>query len=150
MTNFTELTKLMIERKELNNRYGLAESTQFPEEHARMEDIDSEIYQELAKIESSEVIQRHMYDSLDSIAGDFLDESYNPDAVENIRYYTQDEFIETFIVKGIEGEAERMIDSLMNWMDSDTLGRWIDRNYLTNMPNTYTNRWVSYILMVNE
>ncbi|MFR7272467.1 hypothetical protein ACLVL5_06205 [Streptococcus pneumoniae] len=150
MTNFTELTKLMMERKELNGRYGFAEASKFPEQHARIEDIDNEIFQELAKVEPSEVIQRHMYDSLDSIAGDFLDENYNPDAIENISCYSQDEFIETYIVQGFTGAAERMIDSLMNWMDSDALARWIDSNYLTNMPNTYTNRWVSYILMVNE
>ncbi|UTV34852.1 hypothetical protein [Bacillus altitudinis] len=150
MTNFTELTKLMIERKELNNQYGSFSSHLYPARYARMEDIEKEVFEELAKVEPSEVIQRHMYDSLDSIAIDFMNSNYNEESLEYITYYTQDEFIERYIVKGIEGEAERMIDSLMNWMDSDTLGRWIDRNYLTNMPNTYTNRWVSYILMVNE
>lgn len=151
MTNFTELTKLMMERKELNGRYGFAEASKFPEQHSRIEDIDNEIFQELPKVDTSHTVQRHLYDSLDSIAGDFLDESYNPDAIENIVHYTQDEFIESFITEGLEGEAElKVIDSLMNWMDSDALARWIDSNYLTNMPNTYTNRWVSYILMVHE
>lgn len=150
MTNFTELTKLMMERKELNGRYGFAEASKFPEQHARIEDIDNEIFQELSKVDTSHTVQRHMYDSLDSIAGDFMSGNYNEDAVENITFYTKDEFIETYIVQGFTGAAERMIDSLMNWMDSDTLARWIDNNYLTNMPNTYTNRWVSYILMVNE
>lgn len=150
MTNFTELTKLMMERKELNGRYGFAEASKFPEQHARIEDIDNEIYQELAKVNTSKVIQRHIYDSLDSIAGDFLDGNYNEDSLEGISYYTQDEFIETYIVNGFSGAAERMIDSLMNWMDMDSLARWIDSNYLTNMPNTYTDKWVSYILMVHE
>ncbi|WP_353856760.1 hypothetical protein [Bacillus sp. Bos-x628] len=150
MTNFTELTKKMIERKELNDRYGHASQADHPEQYERMEDLDIEIFQELAEVDGSEVIQRHLLDSLDSIASDFMNNNYNEESIDNISFYTQEDFIETFIVEGMDESSKKVFDSLFYWMDSDSRSRWIEKNHLVEMPNAYSNRWVDYVLIVNE
>jgi hypothetical protein len=138
----------MIEKKELEGTFGHASCFDYPEQYERMEELATEINEALTRYEEIDVLRKHLFESMESIAIDTMNGNYDLETISDIAHYTQDDFIEIFITDMMDESARTVFDSLFNWMDSDSRSKWIEVNYLAGEPNTYSNQHIDFVLMI--
>jgi hypothetical protein len=150
MQNLKQMVEMTIEKRELEGKYGWVSCFDAPEAYDKMEIINNELF-ELAKdvVEGREIVAGHLLDSLDSIASDVMNGNYEMSDLE-ISYHTQDDFIDNYVLEGMDDSATQMFNSLFYFMNSDERILWLGTNHLMPMPNTYTNKWIDYVLMIHE
>lgn len=141
MTNLNLVVAKMIEKKDLEGRYGWASCFDYPEQYDQISDLEIEIDDLLEGDDT-------MYKILDAVATDVMNGNVDAETLE-LSVYTQDEYLEYYVLEGMDEHAKNMFDSLYYFMDSDTRGKWLEANYLAHDPNVYTDRWMEKIVMLH-
>ena len=143
------IIKLMIEKKELESQYGSLSCFDYPKEYERMEELTTEINKLIKQEVNVDAPISYIYEVLDKVALDIMNNNnIHLDEIE-IYVYSQDDFIEFYILEGMDESARNMFDSLFYFMDSDHRAAWIKANYIAGDPNLYTNQFIDFVVVVN-
>jgi hypothetical protein len=149
-----EMLVNVIELKKLNNQYGWQSCFDVPDAYDQMENLASEIHADLENAfpNFGSITHGHIKDNLESIASDFLNNNWNTDDLDDIEihYYSLDEYIEIFVLEGLDEQGRQLFDSLFYWMNSDDRGKWLYTNYVQGESNTYTNIFHDYFIEVRN
>lgn len=139
----------MMEKKDLEGRYGWASCFDYPEQYNRMEELASEIFTSLEEL-TNEYKAKQVYECLEAIAIDVSGGNYDLESLDSIIYMTQDTYLDEYVLSGMDESAKKMFDSLFYFMNSDSRNNWLEANYLAHDPNIYTSKMMDFIIMVHE
>lgn len=142
MTNLKLIVAKMVEKKALENKYGWASCFDYPKQYDAMTDLELEIDDLLEG-------RDELYPILDTIACEIDWGNIDLETLE-VNHYSQDEYLEYYVLEGMDEHARKMFDSLYYFMDSDTRGQWLEANYLAHDPNVYTDKRIENIIMINN
>lgn len=148
MTDLKLVVVKMMEKKDLEGRYGWASCFDYPEQYNRMEELASEIFTALEEM-TDEYKARQVYECLESIAIDIAN-NYDIETIDGISFMSQDEYLDDYVLSGMDESATSMFNSLFYFMDIDGRNNWLETNYLANDPCIYTNKMMDFVLMVHR
>lgn len=151
-----DVLKLMVEKKGLDNQYGWQSCFDVPEAYDKMEELANEIidlineytsdYQNLTFSVSMEAVR----EELESIAFDVTNNNYDIDSID-VNFLTQDDYIETYVIEGMDESARSMFDSLFYFMNSDHRAAWLKNNTIfIEASNMYSNNFFDFVIVVDE
>ena len=146
-----ELVMKMVDKLEVERKYGNLSCYDYPAEYNKMIDLEVEICEALDQYNETEYSKRasDLYSNIADIAIDIINGNINADTLE-INYYSIDEWIEVYITNGMCEAERKTFESLFHYMPTDVRNGWLEGNYLANFTNTYTNVMIEYILMAHE
>lgn len=142
MTNLNLVVAKMVEKKDLEGRYGWASCFDYPEQYDKMTDLELEIDDLLEGNDK-------LYNILDAVAVDVYNGNIDAETIE-INHYSQDEYLEYYVLENMDEQAKSMFESLYYFMNSDLRGQWLEANYLAHDPNVYTDKFMENIIMLHH
>ena len=149
--SLNEITLKMVEKVELENRYGNLSCYDYPKQYEQMTDLEVEICEALDKYNENEYSKRSsdLYANIEDIAKDIVNGNIDAENMD-LQYYSINEWIEVYISSDMEEAEKNTFESLFYYMPTDVRNGWLEGNHLANFTNTYTNVMIEYILMVHE
>ena len=141
----------MVEKIQLENKFGWASCYDYPAEYNQMIDLEVEICEALEKYNDTNYSKRgtDLYENIEDIAKEVVNGNIDAESLE-LSYYSIDEWIEMYVTEGMEEAEKKTFESLFYYMPTDVRNGWLEGNHLSNFTNTYTNIMIEYILMVHE
>lgn len=151
MISLKEVTTMMVDKLEMENRYGHLSCFDYPTEYQQMENLNEIIFDVLCKYNENEYSQRanDLYENIKDIATEIINGNINADRLE-LNYMPINEWVEVYVTEGMCDEAKKLFESMFYFMDTHTRNNWLEGNHLSNFTNTYTNHLMDYILMAHE
>lgn len=149
MTDLKLVVAKMMEKKDLEGRYGWASCFDYPKQYEQMEQLSSEIFEALEEL-TNEYAARQVYECLEAVAVDISGGNYDFERLDSISYMTQDTYLDEYVLEGMDESATNMFNSLFYFMDVDGRNHWLEANYLAHDPNVYTHRMMDFIIMVHQ
>lgn len=145
----------MVELQELNDRYGHISCFDAEEEYNQMEDLAEEIYSDVDRLARQHkdgygvplFSTESLREALDNIAYEIHAGNINEDA--ELHIYTQDEFLEHYVLQGFDESQTEVFDSLFYFMNVDDRVKWLDINHIDGNC-MYTNRMIDFVIVINE
>ena len=149
--SLNEITLKMVEKVELENRYGNLSCYDYPKQYEQMTDLEVEICEALDKYNENEYSKRSsdLYANIEDIAKDIVNGNIDAENMD-LQYYSINEWIEVYISSDMEEAEKNTFESLFYYMPTDVRNGWLEGNHLANFTNTYTNVMIEYILMAHE
>ncbi len=144
------ILSLMVEKKQLENQYGWQSCFDVPEQYDKMENLSVEIMSNLKEYEKhhTDILATNLYDVLDTIAFEIVNGNISEEA--EVMFYTQDDYLETYVLGNFNEEQMEVFDKLFYYMNSDDRAGWLKSNYINNDPNEYTDNLVNFVVVVIE
>ena len=144
-----ELIDLLVEKKRLEDKYGHISCFDAPEAYERMEELADkarERAEQLAK--ECRCSTSAIMEVAEDIADDILDGNIRDDV--NVSLFNVDDFIEEYVLSGVDEAGRKLFDSLYYWMDADMRIQWLKRNYIDGDHSIYTAQNVDCIAVIGE
>lgn len=142
MTNIKLAVEKMVEKKQLEGSYGHASCFDFPKEYDKMEELADEIGEILNHDDK-------VYEIVKTIAFDAYNGNIDLEYVD-FSLFSQDDYIEAYLLESMDESGRNMFDSLFYWMNSDDRGRWLEVNYLAGEANIYTDKFIDTIIVMHD
>ncbi|MGQ9028444.1 hypothetical protein BLL41_21370 [Bacillus sp. FMQ74] len=144
------ILSLMVEKKRLEDQYGWRSCFDVPEQYDKMENLSVEIMNNLKEYEKhhADILASNLYDVLDTIAFEIVNGNISEEA--EVMFYTQDDYLETYVLGNFNEEQMEVFDKLFYYMNSDDRAGWLKSNYINNDPNEYTDNLVNFVVVVIE
>lgn len=144
------ILSLMVEKKRLEDQYGWRSCFDVPEQYDKMENLSVEIMNNLKEYEKhhTDILATNLYDVLDTIAFEIVNGNISEEA--EVMFYTQDEYLETYVLGNFNEEQMEVFDKLFYYMNSDDRAGWLKSNYINNDSNEYTDNLVNFVVVVIE
>lgn len=149
MTELKLVVAKLIEKKDLEGRYGWASCFDYPAQYEQMEQLASEVMEALTE-QTDQYKATQLYDCLEAIAGDISNGNYDMESIDGISLLTQGEYIDEYVLSNMDESATEMFNSLFYFMDIDSRNNWLENNHLAHDPSIYTTKIMDYILMVHQ
>lgn len=149
MTDLKLVVVKIMEKKDLEGRYGWASCFDYPEQYERMEELASEVFNELTEL-TNEYKAKQVYECLEAIATDISGGNYDLESIDEISFMSQDDYLEDYVLSGMDESATEMFNSLFYFMNVDSRNNWLETNYLAHDPNVYTHKMMDFIIMVRQ
>lgn len=141
------------EKSELENRYGWVSCFDAPEAYNEMGKLAGEIEELCEEVVQSNLdhngfakfLPETLRDVLYYINGHF-------DSIEGkeLVLYTQDEYIETYVLGGISEDAREVFDNLFYYMNSDERAGWLHSHYIDHDECAFADEYVDFVIMAYE
>jgi hypothetical protein len=154
--NNKNIVALMVEHKKLDSSYGFLSCFDYPKAYDRIDELQKEIndliiseYGSVANEMHNNVTVNKINDVLESIASDVYNGNINLEEC-SINFYTQDEFLTSYVTDNFTQEQQEIFDSLFHWIESDTRGNWIYTKHI-DTSYMYTNeKFVDLVFVVDK
>ncbi|MEK5036333.1 hypothetical protein MKY96_33425 [Paenibacillus sp. FSL R7-0302] len=154
MTTLNNIVKMIIEKKDLESRYGWISCFEAPKEYDRMDNLSTDIEKAIREYFNNdftgftmEAVRNSLEDAADYIKENSLDiESEDL----QISFNTQDDYITEYVVSDTNEQANEMFNNLFYFMGSDLRAAWLRSHYLDHESNTFYNHFVDFVITVQQ
>jgi len=143
------IVDMLVEKERLEQRYGWKSCLDVPEQYDRMDEL-AEKAREMTKEFASEhgIYFEDLYEVLSTIAYEIANGNIHEDA--DYDFYTQDDYIDTYITDGMRPDERNIFDSLFYYMNSNDRAGWLHSNYINPDPNAWSNRMADFVIIIKE
>lgn len=148
MKNLKEILAKIIEKNTLEHKIEWAYECEIDYRKAlkAFENLLDEITEDLKGYPKAV----HVESCLEDIAEDIRSGYTNLDEIEDIHFYTFEDYVETHITANMTAGERNIFDRFWYFIDGPSRKEWVEAEYWSNYEGLYTNRMKDFVIMVEK